>query len=618
MKQNKIMSGDGGALTLRAANAHGSRLDHALVRPLMVIVIGLAVIAAFWSSDYYSRVLAVIGLAVISACGLNILTGVTGQISLGHAGFYAVGAYVCALLSVKQGWSVAATIPVALVLTGGLGLALAWPALRLKGPYLTMVTIAFGMIIHGVATDFTELTNGPEGLFPVPSLSVGGVSLDLQQTNLLLLLVVAFIIYLHASLIDGRFGRAMRAVRGNELAAASLGVNVVGIKCLAFAVSGILAGLAGALYAPINGFVNPDSFAMELSVLMLMMVILGGRGTIWGPVAGAVSLTLLDRLIAPLGDVRLVIYGAILLATLYLMPEGLVGLFSGRRAARAGANAAVGAVGAHALQTAVPPVGLLRLSGVSKAFGGLTAVDQVSFVVAAGSIHGLVGPNGAGKTTVLNMISGVSGPTQGRITLNEREIGGRPMHVLAADGVGRTFQNLALFQDMSVLENVLAGLHLKAKSTLAASMLRTPFVKKEEAGLRERALALLQFVGLGEVADRPASTLPQGHQRLLEIARALAIGPGLLLLDEPAAGLNGSEVDGLIALIRRIKAAGITVLLIEHHMQLVMAVCDSVTVLDFGKLIAQGTPDEVRRDPVVLEAYLGKPAEGDAAGGAHA
>ena len=596
-----------------------------LVRALLVLVIGAAIVGALWQQDYYSRIFAVVALAVISACGLNILTGITGQISLGHAGFYAVGAYATALLTVRLGWPVLVTIPIGVALCGLLGLALAWPALRLKGPYLTMVTIAFGMIVHGVATDFTGLTNGPEGLFPVPKLGAGGIALGLQGTNLVLLVVVAVVIHLHAALIDGRYGRAMRAVRGNETAAASLGVNVVGIKAMAFAVSGMLAGLAGTLYAPVNGFVNPDSFSMDLSVLMLLMVILGGRGTLWGPVAGALVLTLIDRLLSSLGDVRLVIYGAILLATLYLMPEGLVGWLNrlGTRRASPGAPAGDGAVGVGISQGGLATgsataQAALQLRHVSRAFGGLLAVDDLSFEVRPGAIHGLVGPNGAGKTTVLNLASGVTAPSGGTLAYAGQSIGGRPMHLLARAGIGRTFQNLALFPDMTVLENVLAGLHLSARSSLLATLLRTPAMRREEAALREEAMRLLRFVGLAGEAGRPAASLPQGHQRLLEIARALAVHPSLLLLDEPAAGLNGSEVDRLIALIRDIRAAGITVLLIEHHMQLVMAVCEAITVLDFGRKICEGPPEVVRNDPQVLEAYIGKPAARAAEGVAHA
>lgn len=585
------------------------RVRSNLLRPVLVLAIGAVAIGMLWHDDYYSRILAVIALAIVSACGLNILAGVTGQISLGHAGFYAVGAYTAAILSIRYGWNPLATLPIVIVLSGVLGLVLAWPALRLKGPYLTMVTIAFGLLILGIATDYTSFTNGPEGVFPVPKFGIGNLTLDLQKTNVFLLFVVAFIVYVHAALIEGRYGRAMRALRGNELAAATLGVNVVGTKLLAFGISGVLAGVAGALYAPVNGFVNPDGFTMELSVLMLMMVILGGSGTIWGPVAGAIVLTIIDRLLSRFGDVRLVIYGLILLSTLYLMPTGLVGLLG--RSRKTGPRTLVKTVDHQASTVGLPKIGKgpeLILANITKAFGGLKAVEDVSFRVRPGSIHGLVGPNGAGKTTVLNMISGVITPTSGSIHYGDTEVGGAQSYALAKLGIGRTFQNLALFKEMTVLENVLAGMHLASTASLLGSILATPAVIQEEKILAKQAMDLLDFVGLANEADRPADDLPQGHQRMLEIARALAVHPSLLLLDEPAAGLNGAEIDGLIELIQKIRAANITVLLIEHHMQLVMAVCDTVTVLDFGKLICEGPPDVVKNDPQVLDAYLGKPA----------
>lgn len=410
------------------------RLPSRLTRPLLFIAIGALVIGAVWRDDYYSRIFSVVALAIVAACGLNILAGVTGLISLGHAGFYAVGAYTAAILSVRYGWNPLAAIPVVMVISGLLGLVLGWPALRLKGPYLTIVTIAFGLLILGIATDFTSFTNGPEGVFPVAKVGAAGVTLDLQQTNIFLLLVAALIVYIHAALIEGKYGRAMRALRGNDLAAASLGIHVTGIKLLAFALSGVLAGIAGALYAPVNGFVNPDGFTMELSVLMLMMVILGGSGTIWGPIAGAAALTLIDRLLAPFGDVRLVIYGLLLLATLYLMPAGFVGLLERviRRFRRAQAASSEAAVVADVALERIDKGGDLILAGVSKAFGGLKAVDDVSFKVKAASIHGLVGPNGAGKTTVLNMISGVTAPTSGSVRYAAQEVGGQPIHRLAA------------------------------------------------------------------------------------------------------------------------------------------------------------------------------------------
>jgi branched-chain amino acid transport system permease protein len=335
---------------------------------------------------------------------------------------------------------------------------------------------------------------------------------------------------------------------------------------------------------------------------------------------GAVALTLLDRRLSSLADYRLLVYGGILLAALFVVPQGIVGavrrLALRPRWARPLPKPSPVSLGsAEGVKEGV----LLHIRGVTKEFSGLRALDSVSFDVNGGSIHAVVGPNGAGKTTLLNVVSGVEAPTSGTVLLGDEELTNRSVHGVAEAGVARTFQNLALFSDLSVMENVMVGLHLHAKASLAQSMLRTPAVYKEEEAIRQQALGLLQFVGLEHAALTRAGDLPQGHQRLLEVARAIAARPRLLLLDEPAAGLNATEVGELGDLIVRVRDAGITVLFIEHHMDLVMRLCDRVTVLDYGELIAEGSPAEVQANQLVVEAYLGpaEHAEGSAEGSEH-
>jgi branched-chain amino acid transport system permease protein len=578
-----------------------------------VLAVGGFLVWYYGVSPYYSRILAVVGLSIVVAAGLNLLTGVAGQLSLGQAGFFAVGSYTTALLTVEAGWSPWLGFLLGPALCALLGLLLAWPALRVKGPYLAMVTIAFGLIVHNVAVDFPELTNGPAGLFPVPLPSLGGTPLTLTGLNALILVLVAATVYTTSSLIRSRWGRAQRAVHGNDLAAATVGVPVVRMKRLAFVLSAVYAGIAGAVFAPANGFVNPDPYTLDLSLLFLIMVILGGAGTVWGPVVGAVALTLVDRSLSGLAEYRLMIYGGVLLLALHLAPEGLVGGLRrlAGRVRRGAPPRPEAAPPAWLLERTEPPLGdapLLRVEAVTRQFAGLTAVEDVTFEVWPGTIHAVVGPNGAGKTTLLNLISGVDRPTSGQVHLDGHVVAERALHEVSELGVARTFQNLALFADSSALENVLIGLHTQAEVSLAAALARTPRVYREEDALRATAMGLLEYVGLADCWHVRAGDLPQGHQRLLEVARALAARPRLLLLDEPAAGLNATEVETLGRLVERVRDSGVTVVVIEHHMDLVMRISDRVTVLDRGRLLAEGTPAQVQADQDVIDAYLGPDA----------
>ncbi|WID96948.1 branched-chain amino acid ABC transporter ATP-binding protein/permease [Bosea vestrisii] len=404
------------------------------------------------------------------------------------------------------------------------------------------------------------------------------------------------------------------AVQMAEPAAQSVGISVVRAKTLAFVISAVTCALAGAVVAQQNQYFNSDFITFNLSIFLLVVVIFGGSGSLYGPLFGAVILTLLDAWLARWPALQHFTYGALLLFSLYLMPNGIAGAVSGLAARwRRTAPALPGIAGHSVLSTRSAPAGgeILIVKDLYKAYGGIVPVRNVSFAITAGKVHALIGPNGAGKTTLLNLLSGHVAPDGGSIRFEGRETAGLPAHRIASLGIARTFQNLKLFGELSALDNVLLGAHRHVETGFVASLLGLPSSRRAEATARADALALLADLGLGERAHEPAKSLPYGLQRRLEIARALASRPKLLLLDEPAAGLNPQETHELGEVIRRIQQAGVTVLLIEHHMDLVMGISQHVLVLDYGALIAEGRPEAIRRNPKVVTAYLG--ADDDAA-----
>ena len=795
-----------------------------------LLIIGLALfIAIYYYGDnrYYLTILASIEASIITATGLNLVAGYTGQVSLGHAGFFALGGYMTGLLVGRVATTINANgenwidylyvrgknltpsdraerdvvlnsfntalliaLPILLILTVGIGgflwlryqnakkqpahlhysfwsnpyslfrlfaslvsigvlllilniigltvgfwifqnlwaaiilggtvaavfgYALSLPALRVKGPYLAMVTIAFGIIITEVSNSKTlePILGGPSGLqripFPISErnpdndllLQPGsdtGATFQLFQTNLILLVGVAVALYLVRNFVRSRWGRSFIALRENEIGAASVGINVYRMKTLAFVMSATLTGIGGALNAYSYGAVNPQSALLDRSISFVTMIILGGIGTLYGPALGAIIITLLPEFLNTLGKTnhsellnagdyiwiilfvaaiagaillphrykrlsgvfagviflynipeiyRILsgltkplnpnspevnygsdfsptiilpsLYGAILLFFLFLAPEGLGG-YIGRfinwllptkskitSASVVGTSADVGVpVAALPFQCIRPDHSdILKTVSITRDFKGLRAVDSVEFNLKRGEIHALIGPNGAGKTTVLNLISGLYPVSQGQILFKGEQIDGLKPHEIAKLGISRTFQNLQVFGDMTVLENVMVGFHLSTRQGFWSSLLGLPKVKAEDNRIRAQAMQLLEFVGLANRAQARAKDLPYGYQRLLEIARALAVKPEILLLDEPAAGLNPQEIGDMDSLIRKIQAEGVTVLLIEHHMDLVMEISDEITVLDYGKKIAEGNPSYVQNNQKVKDAYFG-------------
>jgi ABC-type branched-subunit amino acid transport system ATPase component len=473
-----------------------------------------------------------------------------------------------------------------------------------------VVTIAFGLIVENVAIEWQSLTGGTTGLTGIPGPNLLGYPISGYAFYAVLAVTLFLATLATHNLKHSGYGRAMLAVAQSETAARSLGIGATGIRTLAFAVAAVTAGIAGSFYAFLNAYISPDIFTFSDSVRFLLMVILGGAASTFGPVLGAFILTYLPEVLQRFAEWQKFAYGALLLAVMFGLPGGILGtlgqLYARLRPGPRGVDPAEGVPAAETLAGREPAS--LETAGLTVRFGGLTALSAASIRVAPGEIHALIGPNGAGKSTFVNTISGFYRPSEGGVHLDGTDLTGSKVHGIARLGLARTFQNTELFGQMTVLENVMVGGFSHLGYRLPGAILRTPGFHREEAACRAAAIGLLDFVGLREAANEQARFLPFGHQRRLEIARALATRPRLLLLDEPAAGLTTQEIDELEGMIRKIAGLGVSVLLIEHHVDLIMAVADTVTVLDYGQIIASDRPEAVQSDPRVIEAYFGGPS----------
>lgn len=580
-------------------------------------ILGFALLAAILvavpltsGNEYELRLFMLFLIYGVIAVGLNVLVGLTGLVSLGQAGLFALGAYTGAILAIRFGLDLVLSSVGAALVAGLFGVALAYPSVRVRGVYLAVVTIAFGLIVENVAIEWQSLTGGTTGLTGIPGPNLFGYPLSGYAFYAVLAVTLFFATLATHNLKHSGYGRAMLAVAQSETAARSLGIGATGIRTLAFAVAAVTAGIAGSFYAFLNAYISPDIFTFSDSVRFLLMVILGGAASTFGPVLGAFILTYLPEVLQRFAEWQKFAYGALLLAVMFGLPGGILGtlgqVYARLRPGPRGVDPAEGIPAAKTLAGREPAS--LETAGLTVRFGGLTALSAASVRVAPGEIHALIGPNGAGKSTFVNTISGFYRPSEGGVQLDGTDLAGRKVHGIARLGLARTFQNTELFGQMTVLENVLVGGFSHHGYGLPGAILRTPSFRREEAACRAVAIGLLDFVGLSEAANEQARFLPFGHQRRLEIARALATRPRLLLLDEPAAGLTTQEIDELEGMIRKIAGLGVSVLLIEHHVDLIMAVADTVTVLDYGQIIASDRPEAVQSDPRVIEAYFGGPS----------
>jgi branched-chain amino acid transport system ATP-binding protein len=576
--------------------AMNSRL-RALAMPVALLALTAApALYAAKAEGYAPFVLAMVALTAIVGVGLNILVGLTGQISLGHVGFYAIGAYTVAILTLK-GISFWIALPLAGLIAGAIGLLLSLPALRVTGPYLAMVTIAFAFIVQHLSIEWRVLTGGSNGLMGLPPPAIGNAVFTEREIALLAIAVAGASMLLFYRLAGSAWGKAMVAVRDAEVAARSIGLNPVSVKAAAFMLSAVFAGIAGGIFASLLAFVAPDSFPFSQSILFLLACVVGGAGWVLGPVVGAAVTVVLPELLSNLAEYRLLFFGILLLIVLWLAPEGILGtaarLFrrTDPRTANPDGFDIAAFVGSGAVGAA------LEVCDIGITFGGIKAASGVSFSAQPGKITSVIGPNGAGKTTVLNMIGGFYRPGAGSIRLGGEELAGTPAWKVARAGIGRTYQTTKLFETMSVLDNVLIAMRRGRLGSMLSAAADAADIRSAEG--------LLAFVGYQDALGRRAGDLPHVDRRLVEIARALAMRPRVLLLDEPAAGLMSSDKDALSGLLRRIAEAGIAVILVEHDMRLVMGISDHIVVLDAGRPIAAGTPNVIRHDAKVLAAYLG-------------
>ncbi|MBT3066155.1 ATP-binding cassette domain-containing protein [Rhodoferax sp. U11-2br] len=585
--------------------AHNANLQRVLV------VVGMLLYAVSPVPEFWITQLNYIALYSLVVLGLVLLTGIGGLTSFGQAAFVGIGAYTSAYLTVNMGWSPWLTLWAGLLITGISALLVGWVTLRMSGHYLPLATIAWGLSLYYLMGNLDALGKY-DGILGLPAITLWGW--DISQGRSFFVLawgLVLFGAFALLNLMDSRTGRAIKAMRASTLMAEAMGVHTLRHKVGIFLIAALFASLSGWLFAHFQRSVNPSPFGLKMGIEYLFMTVLGGAGYVWGAISGAVMTKLLEdelqvllpKLLGTSGSYEVIVFGIVLVLVLKYLPDGvwsLVGRFLPKPARVQDWHNA-----APLPERSKPAPGdlVLEVKDIRKQFGGLVAVKDIGFSIQAGQIVGLIGPNGAGKSTTFNLITGVLGLSAGEVKFRGQTISGLSSREIAARGMSRTFQHVKMIPEMTVLENVALGAQLRGHKNALSSMLRLD--RAEEQSLLREAARQLERIGMGHSLHEQAGNLAMGPQRLLEIARALCSDPALLLLDEPAAGLRHKEKQALVNVLRQLRSEGMSILLVEHDMDLVMDVTDHIVVMEFGTKLMEGTPEEVQQSPKVRAAYLG-------------
>ena len=560
--------------------------------------------------DYLLHILVMVALYAILAASFNLLTGFAGLFALSQAAFFGVGAYATAILAAKLGLPFPLPLLAGVLVAAAVGMVVALPALRIGGDHLVVVTLALQIIAIAIMVNWRSLTGGTDGIAGIPKVALFGLSLDTPARFLPLALAGAGLSLAVAwRLATSPFARAVRAMRENEAAAQAVGKNIVAIKLAVFAFSAGLAAVAGGLYAHYISFVSAETFTLDVTIYVLAMVILGGTGNLWGSVLGAVILTALPELlkfVALPPDIadksRQILYGLALILMLLLRPQGLLPEIPTRRRRIRAAPAVPAPLGATA-----PADGAVTVEGTGllRRFGGIVAVSGLDLALRRGRIVGLIGPNGAGKTTAFNLMTGFLRPDAGSVRLNGAPLAGLRPHEIARLGMARSFQDLKLFAHMTVLDNVMVALPRQKGDSLLYVYFAPWVVASEERLNRDRALAVLAFVGLADKAGETAENLSYAEEKLLAIARLVATGAEVLLFDEPLSGLAPNTLEAIFPIIRRLADSGKTICIIEHNLDVIRGLCDTAVFLDEGRKLAEDAPERLIADPALAARYFG-------------